>query len=45
MLEGVFACDVCLQFFVAYLDKNVHQWMFDQRMIAVHYLNGWCAVR
>ena len=21
VLEGVFACDVCLQFFVAYLDK------------------------
>ena len=28
----------------SYFDTHVHQWMFDQRMISINYLNGWFAL-
>jgi potassium voltage-gated channel Eag-related subfamily H protein 7 len=43
-IDVIFLTDVIFNFFLAYFDTHVHQWMYDQRMIAIHYMEGWFTI-
>ena len=43
LVDSVFICDMCLQFFLVYPQRTQRGtiWIFDRKKIAVHYLRGW----
>ena len=38
-VDCIFGVDIILNFFLAYFDTNIHQWMYDQRMIMINYMS------
>ena len=40
-VDCIFGTDIILNFFLAYFDTNIHQWMYDQRMIMINYMGGY----
>ena len=38
-VDCLFGIDIILNFFLAYFDTNIHQWMYDQRMIMINYMS------